>query len=92
MFENNMLRALLASALLWATGSASGTELALEPFSNGGVSPNGAFSSAQLIRRANGYQTWSDYAQYYRFAVSATYLESPFDTGNDAREQTTSAD
>lgn len=83
MFGNNSLRALLASVILWASGSASASDLDLEPCVNGDVSPNGAFPSAQLERRANGYQTWSDYAQYYRFAVSATYLESPFDVGGD---------
>lgn len=83
MFENNILRALFLSVILWASGSASGADLDLEPCVNGGISPNGAFPSAQLERRANGYQTWSDYAPYYRFAVSATYLESPFDVGGD---------
>jgi hypothetical protein len=40
--------------------------------------------TAEAVRpsesRAAGYQQWADYAPYYLFAVSANYLESPFDS------------
>lgn len=79
MFENKLLRSLIAAASWWITGSALSADLDLEPCINGAVSPSGAFSSAQLERSANGYQNWGDYSAYYLFAVSATYLDSPFD-------------
>lgn len=86
MFGNNTLRSFLTAVTLFASGLASASDLALEPCINGDVSPSGAYRSAQLERVANGYQTWADFRPYYLFAVSATYLESPFEAAEDGAD------
>ena len=78
MFENNRLKTTLGAAAVIFSLSAAADDLALEPCVNGAVSPSGTFATAALERAANGYHTWSDFAPYYLFAVSADYLESPF--------------
>lgn len=79
MFENNRLISMFGVFAFLFAASATADDLALEPCVNGAVSPSGTHTTAALEREANGYQTWPDYAPYYLFAVSATYLESPFD-------------
>lgn len=79
MFENNHLRSFLAAAAMAFTLPGAANDLALEPCIDGAVSPSGTYPTAALERQALGYQTWADYAPYYLFAVSANYLESPFD-------------
>ena len=79
MFGNNRSKAVLGPLAMVLSISASADDLVLEPCIDGAVSPSGTHPTAALERQANGYQTWSNYAPYYLFAVSATYLESPFD-------------
>jgi hypothetical protein len=79
MFENHGFNLTLAAAAMAFSLSAAAEDLALEPCVNGAVSPSGTYATAALERAANGYHTWSDFAPYYLFAVSANYLESPFD-------------
>ena len=79
MFENKHL-SLIAGLLTWFSVSATqAADLALEPCINGDVSPSGTFPTAQMEREINAYHNWPSYAPYYLFAVSANYLESPFD-------------
>lgn len=79
MFDNKYLRLPFAAVAMAFTLSAGADDLALEPCVDGAVSPSGTHPTAALERQALGYQTWSNYAPYYLFAVSANYLESPFD-------------
>lgn len=78
MFEINRLTSVVGAAAILFSVSATGSDLSLEPCINGAVSPSGTHATAALERQANGYQTWPNYAPYYLFAVSASYLESPF--------------
>jgi hypothetical protein len=74
MFDITFIRAALFGLLgmlagtLQAAGTGTGdTARAADPVT----------SSAS---RASGYHQWANYAPYFLFAVSADFLESPFDT------------
>jgi hypothetical protein len=75
MFERSLPMAL--GAILF-TATAGATDLTLEPCVNGDVSPSGTYPSAAMEREIQAYLTWKSYEPYYLFAVSASYLESPF--------------
>ena len=90
MFENNYLKGTLMALAMAFSLSSAADDLALEPCMDGAVSPSGTHATAALERQALGYQTWPNYAPYYLFAVSATYLESPFEDTTDVAQPTTS--
>jgi hypothetical protein len=73
MFDITFLRA----ALFGLLGILAGTLQAA------GTSTDNTASAADPVTaptsRASGYHQWANYAPYYLFAVSANYLESPFD-------------
>ena len=63
---------------LAVSGLAVASEISLEPCSNGGVSSSGRFPSELMEQRFYTQLNWRSYEPYYLFAVSASYLESPF--------------
>lgn len=65
-------------AALSAATLAGANDIALEPCANGGVSSSGRFPSELMEQRFYTRLNWRSYAPYYLFAVSASYLESPF--------------
>lgn len=78
MFERTLPLAL--GALLFTTATIA-NDMALEPCINGDVSPSGNYPSAAMEREIQAYLTWKSYEPYYLFAVSANYLELPFEPG-----------
>ncbi|MEZ5589122.1 MAG: hypothetical protein R3E46_18825 [Sedimenticolaceae bacterium] len=65
---------------LSAATLANADEISLEPCTNGGVSSSGRFPSELMEQRFYTQLNWRSFAPYYLFAVSASYLESPFAT------------
>ncbi|HPE80646.1 MAG TPA: hypothetical protein PKZ35_11625 [Gammaproteobacteria bacterium] len=63
---------------LSAATLANADEISLEPCTNGGVSSSGRFPSELMEQRFYTQLNWRSFAPYYLFAVSASYLESPF--------------
>lgn len=91
MFGNIYLKSAIGAAAVLISMSTAADDLALEPCIDGGVSPSGTYPTAALERQAIGYQNWPNFAPYYLFAVSATYLESPFDAAPEAGGEDTAA-
>lgn len=75
-------KTLIALALL--ASSAGATDLPLEPCVDGNVSASGRFPSQRLEDAASVNLNWRSYEPYYLFAVSASYLQSPFDPQLDS--------
>lgn len=75
----------LVLGLTLLTGSlAAASDLSLEPCVNGGVSTSGIYPSQAMERQIHAYLNWRSYQPYYLFAVSANYIEAPFDAGGPA--------
>ena len=72
---------------LTASLGASATDLTLEPCINGDVSNSGNYPSEAMERQIHAYLNWRSYEPYYLFAVSASYLESPFADGKPVSEE-----
>lgn len=72
-------KSLSAAALALAATMATASDLSLEPCVNGDVSNSGNHPSQATEREINAYLNWRSYEPYYLFAVSAKYLELPFE-------------
>lgn len=75
MFGKTLATALLLSLSVAATAE----DHSLEPCINGDVSGSGNYPSEAMERQIAAYLNWRSYEPFYLFAVSAQYLESPFD-------------
>jgi hypothetical protein len=80
MFEKVLATTLVACV---STGACA-TDVSLEPCINGGVSPSGTYPSEAIERGMRAYHNWRTYDPYYLFAVSADYLQPPFDEPDQA--------
>ncbi len=83
MFGKYLLAAALA--LIATTVTASGQSL--EPLVNGDLSNSGNAPSQTMEREISAYLNWRSYEPYYLFAVSAKYLELPFEDVDAGTEQ-----
>ena len=79
-------RTLFAALALCAAGLAQAAEPNLEPCMNGNVSRTGIWPTQLPDGSAAGRLNWQSYDPYYLFAVSASYLESPFAETVDGEE------
>ena len=69
----------LIAGLALLAGTAQAQDLSLEPCVNGDVSQSGNYPTQLMEGQINAYLDWRSYEPYYLFAVSANYLESPFE-------------
>jgi hypothetical protein len=74
MFDITFIRAALIGLLGMLAASLPATATTTEN------SARAADHVTSTASRASGYHQWANYAPYYLFAVSASYLESPFDS------------
>lgn len=75
-------KALTLAFALTAAATVSAEDLSLEPCINGGVSSSGNYPTEAMERQIQAYLNWRSYEPFYLFAVSANYLQTPFDEGD----------
>jgi len=69
----------LAALAVMAAGLTQAGDLALEPCINGDVSSTGTWPTQLMEGDSRVQLDWQSYDPYYLFAVSASYLKSPFE-------------
>lgn len=79
-------KSLIASLALAVAPLATASDLSLEACVNGGVSASGNFPSQAMERQIHAYLNWRSYEPYYLFAVTANYIDTPFEDGKSAED------
>lgn len=69
----------LVAGLALLAGTAQAQDLSLEPCVNGAVSQSGNYPTQLMEGQIDAVLDWRSYEPYYLFAVSASYLQSPFE-------------